>query len=143
LAWLTVAAGGLALAALVLMLVLRPGPFFSLLGRNLAPFAFTTTDIARQTQLEILQPAGGDVTVSVHRSVEFHVFVSGRVPSPDAVEAVRLQWKYNPSEPVWEEQRFEPTARDPREFAVRIPAVKVQNGFVYRVAGGDDVPAEH
>jgi hypothetical protein len=141
--WLGWIAGGLALAALVLMLVLRPGPFFSLLGRNLAPFAFMTTDIARQTQLEILQPAGGDVTVSVHRSVEFHVAVGGRVPSPEATDAVRLQWKYNPNDPVWEEQRFEPAARDPREFMLRVPAVKIQNGFVYRVAGGDDVTAEH
>src|SRR5262245_34337656 len=141
--WLGWIAGGLGLAAVVLLLVLRPGPFFSLLGRNLAPFAFTTTGIARQTQLEIVQPAGGDVTVSVHRSVEFHVAVGGRVPSPEAADAVRPQWKYNPSDPVWEEQRFEPAARDPREFVLRVPALKVQNGFVYRVAGGDDVTAEH
>jgi hypothetical protein len=141
--WLGWIAGGLGLAALVMLLVLRPGPFFSLLGRNLAPFAFTTTDIARQTQLEIMQPSGGDVTVSVHRSVEFHVGVGGRVPSPDAADAIRLQWKYNPSDPVWEEQRFERTPQDPREFSLRVPAVKVQNGFVYRVAGGDDLTAEH
>lgn len=141
--WLGSIAGGLGLAVVVMLLILRPGPFFSLLGRNLAPFAFTTTDIAKQTQLEIVQPASGDVTVSVHRSVEFRVVVGGRVPSPDAADAVRLQWKYNPGDPVWEEQRFEPTARDPREFELRVPAVKVQNGFVYRVAGGDDVTAEH
>ncbi|HTK75691.1 MAG TPA: DUF4175 family protein [Gemmataceae bacterium] len=141
--WLGSLAGALGLAALIMLLILRPGPFFSLLGRNLAPFAFTTTEIAKQTQLEIVQPAAGDVTVSVHRSVEFRVAVGGRVPSPDAADAVRLQWKYNPSDPVWEEQRFEPTARDPREFELRVPAVKVQNGFVYRVAGGDDLTAEH
>src|SRR5205085_318511 len=78
LGWLGGLAGALSVAALVLLFLLRPAQFMSLLERVLAPFG--TTAIAAQTELTLLQPAGGDATVAVNQSVEVRVAVGGRVP---------------------------------------------------------------
>jgi hypothetical protein len=139
--WLGGLAGGLFVAALILFFLLRPAPFLSLLHRALLPF--TSTTIAAQTELTLLQPAGGDVTVPVNTSVEFRVFVTGRVPDAGADDAVRLRFRYNPADPVAEEIRLDPTVRDPREWAVRVPPNRVQNGFVYQVVAGDAATPEY
>src|SRR5262249_52203166 len=87
-------------------------------------------------------PAGGDVTVPIHSAIEFRVAVAGRVPDTGAADAVRLRVRYNPADPVAEEMRLAPTARDPREFNLRLSANQVQSGFVYQVVGGDAPPPE-
>ncbi|HEY1376596.1 MAG TPA: DUF4175 family protein, partial [Gemmataceae bacterium] len=139
--WLGGVAGGLFVAALILFFLIRPNQFLSLLGRAFAPFG--SGAIARQTTLELAQPAGGDVTVPVNTPVDFRVEVLGRVPDPAAADAVRLRFRYNPADPVAEEIRLDPSARDPREFAVRVPAGRVQTGFVYQIVGGDAATPEY
>lgn len=139
--WLGGTAGGLFVAALILFFLLRPNQFLSLLSRAFAPFS--SGAIASQTEIDLLQPAGGDVTVPVNTPVDFRVVVSGRVPDPSAADAVRLRMRYNPADPVWEEMPLIPSPRDPREFVLRLPAGKVQTGFVYQVVGGDAATPEH
>jgi hypothetical protein len=141
LGWLGGVVGALVFTALLLFFILRPAQFTSLVGLAFAPFA--STAIARQTELEMIQPAGGNVTVPVNQSVEFRVLVHGRNPSPEADDSVRLRMRYNPADPVWEERRLDPTTREPREWAVRVPAVAVQNGFVYQIVGSDAATPEY
>ena len=121
-----------------MLLILRPAQFLSLVGRAFAPFG-SASAIAKQTELTLLQPAGGDATVPVNQSIEFRVQVDGRIPDASADDAVRLRMKYNPADTVWEERRLDPSTRDPREWSVRVPALAVQNGFVYQIAAGDAV----
>jgi hypothetical protein len=139
--WIGGVAGGLFLAALILFFLFRPNQFLSLLGRAFTPFG--SSAIASQTSLTLLQPAGGDLTVPVNTPVEFRVEVLGRLPDPTAPDAVRLRFRYNPADPVAEEIRLEPTLREPREFAVRVPANRVQNGFIYQIVGGDAATVEY
>jgi hypothetical protein len=142
LGWLGGVAAGLAFVALLLLFILRPTQFLSLVSRTFAPFG-SPAAIAKQTELTLMQPAGGNVTIAVNQSVEFRVLVEGRNPDPAADDAVRLQMRYNPADTVWEERRLESGARDPREYSVRVPAVAVQNGFVYQVVGGDAATPEY
>jgi len=129
-----VAAAALAAAALALMLLLRPAPFFSLLSRAFLPFG--STAIARQTELTILEPAGGNATVPIHQSVLFRVDVGGRVPRVEDADAIRLRLRYNPDDAVWEEKRFEATDKA-RLWSLRLPSAQVRTGFEYQVVGGD------
>jgi hypothetical protein len=140
LAWIGGLAGGLFVTALILFFVIRPNQFLSLLGRTFTPFG--SGAIASQTSLNLIQPAGGDLTVPVNSLVDFKVDVLGRVPDPTAADAVRLRFRYNPVDPIWEEIRLDPSLRDPREFSLRMPAGRVQNGFVYQIVGGDAVTPE-
>jgi hypothetical protein len=139
--WIGGIAGGLFVAALILFFLLRPNQFLSLLGRTFTPFG--STAIASQTSLNLLQPVNGDLTVPVNSLVDFKVEVLGRVPDPTAADAVRLRFRYNPADPVWEEIRLDPSPREPREFALRMPAGRVQNGFVYQIVGGDAATPEY
>src|SRR4051794_36819178 len=66
--WLGSVAGGLLLAAAILFFLLRPAQFLSLLGRALVPFG--STAIAARTELTMLQPSEGNVTVPINTSVE-------------------------------------------------------------------------
>lgn len=140
--WLGGVVAGLAVAGLALLLILRPAQFLSLIGRTFAPFGAAAA-IAKQTELSIVQPSDGNATVPVNHSVEFRVRVDGRVPDREADDAVRLQMRYNSADPVWEDRRMEPSARDPREWTVRVPSAAVQNGFFYRMAGGDAETPEY
>jgi hypothetical protein len=80
--WIGGIAGTLFVVALILFFVLRPNQFLSLLGRAFTPFG--SGAIASQTSLNLLQPAGGDLTVPVNAAIDFKVDVLGRVPEPSA-----------------------------------------------------------
>jgi hypothetical protein len=130
--WLGGLTTALALAAVFLMAFLGATPFFSLLGRTFAPFREGA--IATRTQLTLVQPEGGNVTVPVGRSVRFAVDVDGRVPQPGKPDAVRLLFHYQPGDPD-EERPLE--REDGDRWGTTLPAFQVQNGFWYRIAGGD------
>lgn len=132
--------GVLAVALVALLCVMRPAQFFSLLARAFAPFG--TTVIAKQTMIDILEPAGGNLEVPLNYSVEVRVDVSGRVPRAEEPDALRLRFRYSTDDPVWEEKRLETTDRS-GEWAVRVPANQVRNGFEYQVVGGDAATAIH
>jgi hypothetical protein len=137
-AWLGGLTAALALAALVTMALLGARPFFSLLGRTFAPFREGA--IATRTSLTLVQPEGGNVTVPVGRPVRVAVEVDGRVPEAGKPDAIRLQFHYQPGDP--DEER--PLERENGDvWAVTVPAFQVQNGFWYRVAGGDTETPEY
>jgi hypothetical protein len=137
-AWTGGLAAALAVAALVTMAFLGARPFFSLLGRTFAPFREGL--IATRTRLTLLQPQGGDVTVAVGRSLPVAVAVDGRVPQPGKPDALRLLFHYQPGDP-YEERPLEHENND--QWATTLPAFQVQNGFWYKVAGGDTETPEY
>jgi collagen type III alpha len=137
-AWMGGITALLFLAVFVALLVFGGGQFFSLLGRTFAPFIETT--IATRTQLTIVQPAGGDATVSVGQAVLFKVQVDGRVPEANKPDALKLLFRYQQDDPY--EER--PLQKDtPREWSVSLQAFQVQNGFWYKITGGDFQTDEH
>ncbi|HJT78493.1 MAG TPA: DUF4175 family protein, partial [Gemmataceae bacterium] len=136
--WLGLVTGLLVVALFVALLVFGPAPFYSLLGRNFAPFV--EAPIATRTVLTLKEPAGGNTTVAVGRSVRFAVEVEGRVPDAGAPDALRLLYHYQPGDP-YEEQPLE--RQDGAEWGTTLAPFKVQNGLWYKVRGGDTETAQH
>jgi hypothetical protein len=137
-AWLGGVTAVLTILAFVALAVLGARPFASLLGRTLTPFS--EEPIATRTQLTLLQPEGGDATVPVGRSVRFAVAVDGRVPEPGKPDQVRLLFHYQPGDP-YEERPLE--REDADHWTTTLPAFQVQNGFWYKVGGGDAETPEY
>jgi hypothetical protein len=133
--WMGGGAFAMFIAAVVALVILGPGQFFSLFARAFGPFSGGGT-IASQTQLTVIRPANGDATVPVNQPVLFQVQVDGKVPDPNKANAVRLLFRYNQSEPAYLERRLEPGDSD-RVWEYRLPSSEVQNGFWYKIAGGD------
>ncbi len=135
---------GSAVAALVvilavLFLTFKPTVFASLVGRALNPFS--SSPIAARTSLTLLQPTGGDTTITAGTPLTIAVSVDGREPDAAAPDRVRALLRHNVASDSFEEVNLEPTGN--REWSIRVPQHLVQNGFWYRVAGGDAVTSEH
>ncbi len=127
--WLGVLVAGTLIGLLGLFFWSGPSPFFSLMRRAYAPFNFGSDGIATRTTLEIITPEGGDATVNLRKPVKIAVQTDGREP-----ESVTLEYRYH------EKDRFmtRPFQVDgSRTWTTTIPAEDVQNGFFYRVKGGD------
>jgi hypothetical protein len=137
-AWLGGLAGVL-LLALFAQFVAGGRQFLSLFGRAFAPFV--EASIKTRTQLTLLQPERGDLTVPVGRAVSFAVRVNGRTPAPDQPDAIKLLYRYHASDP-YEEQRLE-RGDGPGEWVTLVPAFQVHNGFWYKVSGGDAETPEY
>jgi hypothetical protein len=137
--WAGLLAGALAGVLLALIFFQGAGPFFFRLGRVFAPFAIGGPAPTR-TQLTLLQPPEGDATVTVGRPVTFVVRVDGTVPDPRKADALKLLFRYREDEP-YQERPLVPDSG--REWSVSVPAIDVQSGFWYRVAGGDAVTPEY
>lgn len=133
--WMMVVTGLLVLATIVTFSILRPDPFFSLLGRAFAPFREGT--IATRTRITIVQPAGSDAVVAINQPVTFIVQVQGRNPDANKPDAVKLLFRYNQTESVYEERRLDPVPNTGGEWTTRLPAYQVHNGFWYKITGGD------
>jgi hypothetical protein len=136
--WLGAAAFALLLVLLILF-VTSPAQLRSLLNRAFAPFSEIT--IACRTRISLVKPEGGDVTIPLGKAVTFAVWVEGKVPSATSPDALRLQYRYNPSDPY--EERLLTRGDSEREWGTLVPAAEVHNGFWYRVAGGDDHTPEY
>jgi collagen type III alpha len=117
-----------------LFMVFKPVVFSSLLGRAINPFA--SGAIATRTQLTLVEPAGGDLTVTAGHPVVVSVDVNGRVPDADAADRIRVLLRHNVADANFEEIPLEP-ADATRRWTVRLAERHVQNGFWYKVAGGD------
>lgn len=128
------------LALVVLFFVFRPTQFTSLLGRAFVPF--TSPPIATRTQLTLVRPESGDLTITAGQSVQITVHVGGKIPNAESPERVRLLLRHNPADPNYIPVALEPgeTARD---WQVRVPDYLIQNGFWYKVAGGDAETPEY
>ncbi len=136
--WLGGILGGLFLG-LVVLFFLGPPQFFSLLRRAFAPF--TETTIATRTQINIMQPEGGNCTVSVGRAVPILASVFGHIPESNSADALRLLYRRQPNDPYTERPLERGDSRN--EWGTLVPAAEVQNGFWYKVAGGDTETPEY
>jgi hypothetical protein len=131
-----VAIGGVFL--FLLLLKVGGTQFFSIFRRALAPFE--DIGIATRTQLTLTKPEGGDVTVPVNRAVNFGVHVQGRVPDPGKPDSLRLLFRYQQANP-YEELPLEKESG--RDWSTIMPSLQVQNGFWYKIVGGDAETPEH
>ena len=129
---------GLCFTVLVMLFVLRPNQFLSLVGRAFSPF--TSASIARQTGLTLFS-LRRDITIPVNYAVDFRVSVQGKNPLPSSDDSVKLRIRYN--RPIPPGKNAGSTTAPIREWAVRVPSVAVQNGFVYQIVGGDAATPEH
>lgn len=136
-------AGGLAAAAggvlFALLLWLGGGAFADGLLRAFAPFHFSGPARSR-TQLTLVRPEAGNVTVPVGRSVAITVEVGGKTPDPQGPDAVRLLYRYGEGDP-WLERPMTDEAR--REYTATVASNEVRSGFWYKVAGGDAETPEY
>jgi hypothetical protein len=136
------AAIALVLALVVLFFLYRPAQFSSLLGRAFVPF--TSDPIVSQTQLQLVKPDPAEPTITTGQSISVGVHVGGRVPRSDGADKVRLLVRHNRADPNYEELPMVPApGATNRDFELRVPDYLVQNGFWYKVAGGDDVTPEY
>lgn len=83
---------GLVLGILILF-VSSPRQFMSLMGRAFAPFQ--EVGIATRTAITLLEPEGGNATVSPNRPLTFRAAIDGRVPAVNQEGAPRLHFRYN------------------------------------------------
>jgi hypothetical protein len=140
LVWLGGVAIAFLLALVVLFFAFRPPQFASLAGRTFVPF--TSTEIVSQTQLELVKPEPLDPTITTGQSVTVSVHVGGKVPKADGLDKVRLMIRHNLADPDYEELPMVQGASS-RDWELRVPDYLVQNGFWYKVAGGDATTEEH
>ena len=136
--------GGVAVALLLTLIVLffvfRPAQFGSLVGRTFVPFS--SGEIVTRTQLTIVKPEPTDPTITTGQSVTVAVHIDGKVPNPDGPEKVRLLVRHNLADPNYDELPMVPGGTT-RDWELRVPDYLVQNGFWYKVAGGDAVTPEY
>lgn len=137
-------AGGVVIALfltlVVLFFVFRPTQFQSLLGRAFAPFS--SGAIASRTTVTLIEPQGGDVTVTSGQSLTVKVEVTGRVPKPDGPDKTRLLIRYNPADPNYDELPLEP-GESSRDWLVQVRPEQLRTGAWYKVVAGDGETAEH
>jgi hypothetical protein len=138
--WLGVAAGLLVALLAVLFILFKPAPFMSLVKRTFNPFS--SIAIASKTELTVTDPADGNVTVTAGEPLTVAVYVGGSVPDAESAGRVRLLVRHNPAATDYDELPLE-QAGGAREWAVRVPPSVVQNGFWYKVAGGDGLTPEY
>lgn len=122
------------LALVVLFFLFRPAQFQSLLGRAFAPFSSNV--IATRTTITLIDPQGGDVTVTSGQSMTVKVEVTGRVPKPDRPDRVRLMVRYTPTDPTYDELPMEP-GETSREWFVQMRPEHLRTGAWYKIAAGD------
>jgi collagen type III alpha len=138
-AWMGGLAGVLAVATVVLLVRYGGPTFFHFLGRVFAPIAIGARPT--RTQLTILRPEGGDGIVPNGRPVTVLVQVDGRVPPRKGPEALKLRYRYHPEEPYL--QREMTPLDSARQWEATLTDKEVQNGFWYRIKGGDAETDEH
>jgi hypothetical protein len=137
--WAGTVAAVLAGCFLVCLFLVGPGPFFYRLARAFAPFAVSGQPPTR-TQLTMINPPEGDATVAVGRPVTLTVNVEGKVPDPKKPDALKLHLRYDESEP-YQERPLQPDSG--REWSATVSAYDVQNGFLYKITGGDAATPEY
>ncbi len=133
-------AAALLLTLVVLFFVFRPTQFASLVKRTFNPFASGV--IESRTQLTIVKPDPAETTITTGQSVSVAVHIGGKVPSSDGPERVRLLVRHNPNDPNYDEVPMVP-GETSRDFELRVPDYLVQNGFWYKVVGGDAETPEY
>lgn len=139
LVWLGVALGVLVLVLGGLFLLVKGSQFSSLVSRAVNPFA--NTAIASRTRIDLLEPAGGNATVTDGEQLNVAISIGGRLPDAAGPEKPRLLVRHNPDSTEYDEF---PLVRGDgsRDFSLMVPRSVIQNGFWYRVAAGDGLTPE-
>ena len=142
-AWIAGAVAVLCAAAFIAALFfLGFRPFMGLLGRTFAPFGAADTNVLpTSTQIRVVKPVDGNAVVPGDRPMDILVRVDGRVPDPRAEDALKLLFRYQPAAAY--QQRPLEKADDGGRWGVSLPAVDVQDGFWYKVTGGDAETPEY
>ncbi len=128
---------GLALG-IVILFGLGPRQFNSLLQRAFAPFLKIGIDT--RTEISLLKPAGGDVTVPLNHHVDFQASIGGRFPKLGQPGAPRLLYRYQTGD------LYVPLALDEAHdgtWTATLLGDQVQNGFWYKIAAGDTETPEY
>jgi collagen type III alpha len=128
------------LALVVLFFLFRPAQFQSLLGRAFVPFS--SDPIATRTQLTLIEPQAGDVTVTAGQSVGVRVEVGGRLPKPDGPDRVRVLVRYTQATAAYDEVPLEP-GDHARDWLVQLRPEQLRTGAWYKVAAGDAATPEY
>lgn len=136
------AVGAMLLAVIVLFVAVGPAQFFSYLKRNFSPFGFAGS-VPTRTAITILHPDPPDTAVPDGRSVTFTVHVAGLVPDARRPDALKLLYRYRQNDPYEARPLEVENPHDGRRWVTTIPAFQVQNGFWYRISGGDDQTDEY
>ncbi|MBI1915744.1 MAG: hypothetical protein HYS12_13575 [Planctomycetes bacterium] len=118
---------GLVFVLLVLIFSFGGGKLFKHLGRAFLPFNGAAPPT--KTQLVLLEPEDGNVTVAVNEPVTIRVRVDGQVP-----ESLKLLTRPAESDPE-QERWLDPDGS--KEWSITVPPFEVKQGFFYRVVGGD------
>lgn len=126
------------LTLIVLFFLFRPAQFGSLFGRTFAPFS--SSAIATRTQIDLLAPKDGNVTITSGQSLSVKVEIGGRLPNPDSPEQLRVLFRQNPAAPYSEVPLVE--VKD-RVWQAEISARDIGNGIWYKVVGGDAETPEY
>lgn len=134
---LTCVAAALVLALLVLW-VTGPNQFLSLLSR--AFFPLRDTSIATRTELTLLEPREGDLTVPLGQPVRFRVQLAGRVPRVNEPDAAALHFRYARTD---EYMRLPLDEDVDRTWALTLVADRVRTGFWYKITAGDAETPEY
>jgi hypothetical protein len=136
--WAGSATGVLFVALLATLGILGPGQFWSLLGRAFAPFG--SGAIRSRTEIELIEPAGGNKTARAGESVKFVAAITGKVPSANRPDSPRLLFRYRLGD-VYEERPLERETES--EWTTVLPANQVHSGFWYMIAAGDAETGEY
>src|SRR5262249_27279631 len=128
------------LTLIVLFFVFGFNQFTSVLGRTFVPFS--SDPIATRTQLHVTKPDPPDATVTSGQTVVIGVEVGGRIPDPAKPDHIRALIRHNPADPNYFELALE-KGESNRDWQVRVPDYLVQNGFWYKVVGGDAETPEY
>ncbi len=128
------------LALIVLFFLFGLTQFSSVMGRTFVPFS--SDPLATRTQLRITKPDPAEATITAGQGIVIGVEVGGRIPSAENPDHLRVLIRHNPSDPTYVEVPLEP-GDTTREWQVRVPDYLVQNGFWYKVVGGDTETPEY
>jgi hypothetical protein len=128
---------GLCLGVLVLF-AMGPNQFGSLVRRAFLTPLFTRLDT--KTEITLLRPAQGNVTVPLGQHADFQAQIEGRFPRAGQPGAPRLLYRYQASDPYVAlplDEALDGT------WTATLVGDQVQNGLWYRIAAGDTETPEY
>lgn len=130
--------GGLLLALLVLF-IMGPQQFASLMNRTFFPFREGRIDT--RTRIILLVPEAGNATVPPNRAIAFRARIDGPVPAVNQEGAPKILWRYNVTDP-FVAQPLDKELDD--AWTWTMPADEVINGgFWYKLTAGDTATPEY
>jgi len=137
--WILAAVLGGLILALLILFVMGPHQFASLMNRTFFPFR--EGYIVSRTTIEMIEPDAGDVAVPPSRPITFRARIDGPVPVVNQEGAPKILWRYAQADP-FVPQSLEKDVDD--TWTWTMPADQVINGGLwYKVTAGDTETPEH